>query len=246
MKKSVIMSAHRIIQDDRIILEESMIKELGRTPLPTEFGDWTYIVYGDSIRGIYHEMLIFGNVEKGSLGNRKNVLTRIHSACRTNEIFHAINCECRGQLHQAMKLIQQEGSGILLYLNQEGRGTGIVGKMAQLSRMFYWKRGRIQQRIDPETKERIDTDRAYKEAGYPSEARDFTQAGEMLHNFGVISVRLLTNNPKKIKGIESAGIKVAPVEIHIVPDNEIVAVDLRSKAKNLGHSIRKEHWQIDE
>lgn len=224
---------------------ENMIEELGRAPLPTEFGDWTYIVYGDYIHGNYHEVLVFGNLDDGSLGDKEDILVRIHSACRTNEIFHAVNCECRKQLHFAMKLIQQEKKGIILYLDQEGRGNGMVGKLAQLRGMFVWNNGEIQQKIDIATRERIDTDRAYKEAGYPSESRDFTVAGEILKTIGVHSVRLLTNNPQKIAGVENAGINVTPVEIHILPENEIIATDLRSKAKNLGHKISEEHYQVN-
>lgn len=224
---------------------EPMIEEFGRAPLPTEFGDWTYIIYGDWTDGHHHEMLVFGDITEDVLDNGQDVLVRMHSSCRTNETFHAVNCECRKELHEAMQLIQNEGRGIILYLEQEGRGTGIAGKLAQLNGMFGWEDGHIEQKRDPETGERIDTDRAYKEAGYPSECRDFTVAGEMLKKVGVQSVRLLTNNPRKIAGIESAGIIVTPVSIHITPDNEIIASDLRSKALNLGHDIPEEKWQVE-
>lgn len=222
-----------------------IMQELGRAPLPTEKGDWTYFVFGDLTRGVQHQMLAFGNFLDGNdFSSKRNILVRIHSSCHTNEVFGAVNCECRAQLHQAMSLIQSEGEGIILYLDQEGRGNGIVAKLAQLNGMFGWKEGRIEQKLDAKTGKKIDTYRAYKEAGYPSESRDFTVAGEMLKKVGVKSVRLLTNNPKKITGIEKLGIKVTPVEIHITPGNEIIAVDLQSKAENLGHNIRKEHWQI--
>ena len=222
-----------------------MIKELGRSPLPTEYGDWTYITFGDYTNGQHHEMLVYGDESKGSTGDGEDILTRIHSSCRTNEVYHAINCECRKELHEAMTLVQKEDRGIILYLEQEGRGMGMAGKMAQLDNMFGWTEdGQIEQKRDPETEERIDTDRAYKDAGYPSESRDFTVAGEMLHHIGVKSVRLLTNNPRKIAGVTSAGIEVTPVEIHITPENEIIASDLRSKAKNLGHYIGQEHLVV--
>lgn len=221
--------------------EQPMLEELGRAPLPTEFGDWTYVVFGDYINGTHHEMLAFGNVANGSLGDGKDLLVRMHSSCRTNEVYHSVNCECRKELHEAMRLIQQEGRGIILYMDQEGRGNGIAGKMAQLNGMFGWADEHVEQKRDPQTGERIDTDRAYKEAGYPSEARDFSIAGEMLRHMCVKSVRLLTNNPLKIAGVENAGIEVTPVEIHITPDNEIIASDLRSKSRNLGHSIKEEH-----
>lgn len=238
------------IQRNKNILRKEglpLIVELGRAPLPTEFGDWTYYAFGDLTDGSHHEVLVFGNVDKGSLGDGNNVLTRIHSACRTNEVYHAVNCECRKELQQAMKLISEEGRGIIIYLEQEGRGTGIHGKMQQLKGMFEWdgEGKKIVQRRDPQTGEQIDTVRAYRDAGLPPEIRDFDVAGEMLKYIGIKSVRLLTNNPAKIAGIESAGIRVEPVEIRIQPDNEIIACDLRSKAKNLGHRISEEHLEIN-
>lgn len=202
--------------------EKTMIEEFGRAPLPTEFGDWTYIVFGDLTNGSHHELLVFGSIANDSLKGGEDVLVRMHSACRTNETYHAINCECRKELHEAMSQIKQEERGAILYLEQEGRGTGIAGKLAQLNGMFGWEDGHIEQKVDPETGERIDTDKAYKDAGFPSECRDFTVAGQILHHVGIKSVRLLTNNPLKIQGIESAGIKVTPVGLHIKPDNEII------------------------
>lgn len=237
-----------IMRNKQLLKEQGLplVVELGRSPLPTETGDWTYMAFGDYTDLSHHELLIFGNFENGSLGDGENVLTRMHSACRTNETYHAVNCECRKELQQAMKLISEEGRGVIVYLEQEGRGTGISGKMHQLNGMFSWDGGgKIQQNRDPETGERIDTDRAYREAGLPSEVRDFDVAGEMLKHVGVKSVRLLTNNPSKIQGIESAGISVEPVEIHIEPDNEIIACDLASKARNLGHHISPEHLKIN-
>lgn len=219
----------------------AMIKELGRAPLPTQYGDWTYIVFGDYTHGNHHEMLVYGNLEKGSLGNGENLLVRMHSSCHTNEIFGATNCECRAQLQLAMEKIAEESRGIVIYLEQEGRGNGIAGKLAQLNGMFGWDNGVVFQKRDKTTGDLIDTNRAYAEAGYPSESRDFTVVGEMLKGVGVKSVRLLTNNPQKISGVESSGIAVEPVEIHITPKNETIAADLRSKAKNLGHHITEEH-----
>lgn len=225
---------------------EPMIEELGRAPLPTEFGDWMYVVFGDKTNGSHHELLVFGSIVDGSLGDGTDILTRMHSSCRTNEAYHAVNCECRKELHQAMQLIAAEGKGIIIYLEQEGRGTGIAGKMAQLNGMFGWENGKIEQKRDPKTGERIDTDAAYKAAGYPSECRDFSVAGEMLKRIGVKSVRLLTNNPLKIQGIVDAGIEVVPVQIHIAPENDIIASDLKSKAENLGHTITAEDWEYKE
>jgi 3,4-dihydroxy 2-butanone 4-phosphate synthase/GTP cyclohydrolase II len=220
--------------------EESMIEELGRAPLPTEYGDYTYVVFGDYSTAEHHEILLFGKPDN----IKDNMLVRVHSSCRTNEVYHAINCECRKEIEETMRQIQREGCGAIIYLEQEGRGTGISGKMAQLNGMFHWVNDRIEQQTDPLTGERIDTDRAYREAGYPSECRDFTVAGQILHHMGVKSVRLITNNPLKIKGVESFGVKVTPVGIHVEVDNEIIASDLKSKAKNLGHKISDEQAKV--
>lgn len=222
---------------------ETKIVELGRAPLPTDFGDYTYIAYGDKSTGEHHNVLVYGNFDEGSLGDGEDVLTRVHSACWTNEVSHASNCECRKEIEETLTQINREGRGVFVYLQQEGRGTGIAGKMAQLGGMFEWQDGKIEQKRD-EQGERIDTDRAYKEAGYPSECRDFSVAGEILQDLGVKSVRLLTNNPLKIKAVEDFGIAVTPVGIHIPPENEIIASDLRSKAINLGHSISREHYEV--
>src|SRR6266581_4404885 len=118
--------------------ELPLVEKLGEAPLPTDFGDWTYMAYGDYTSGAHHKLLVFGDFNDGSLGDGENVLVRMHSSCRTNETYHAINCECRKELHQAMSLIQQEGRGAIIYLEQEGRGTGISGKLAQLNGMFGW------------------------------------------------------------------------------------------------------------
>jgi 3,4-dihydroxy 2-butanone 4-phosphate synthase/GTP cyclohydrolase II len=220
-----------------------LVVELGRAPLPTEFGDWTYIVYGDLVSGHHHSVLCFGQLgdELGYSGF-DDVLVRLHSSCLTSEVFHAVNCECREELHSAMAAIQQEGMGIILYVDQEGRGTGMMGKLCQLNGMFTWSdSGAIEQQVDSGGSP-IDTDKAYRNAGYPSECRDYAVAIEVLNLLQVSSVRLITNNPRKIAALCQAGIAVNPIEIHIPPSNAIVANDLKSKADNLGHSIRPEHY----
>jgi len=224
-------------------LEKERLVFLGQSPLPTDYGDFTYLAFGDLTTGEHHEVLIFGNLDEGALGNGEDLLVRTHSACRTNEVYHSTNCECREEANTALQEISKEGRGIFIYLEQEGRGTGIAGKIQQLDAMFEWENGKIRQRRD-EKGERIDTDRAYKQKGFPSEVRDFSITGEILARLGVKSVRLMTNNPDKIKGVEEYGIEVTPVSIHIPPENEIIASDLRSKAENLGHDISEEHWRI--
>lgn len=222
---------------------ESIIEELGRAPLPTKHGDFTYIVFGDKTTGGHHEALVFGNIDKGSLGSGEEILVRIHSACRTNEVYNAINCECRAELTETLEEIRKRKKGVLIYLEQEGRGTGIFGKLHQLQNMFEWKEEEICQKKD-ENGKRIDTDTAYKKAGFPSEIRNFRPAVEILHHLGIKSVILATNNPGKIHALEEAGIRVIRQEIHIPPENEIIASDLKSKAENLGHLIPPECYNL--
>ncbi len=231
------------IEEMRDYLEKikaDKVIEIGRSPLPTEFGDFTYIIFGDYMSGEHHEVLLYGR-ENNIV---ENMLCRMHSACQTNETYHAINCECRKELQESLQMIAENGAGMLLYLQQEGRGTGMNGKMHQLNGMFRWNDNGIEQATD-ENGVRIDTDRAYKEAGFPSECRDFSVAGEIMRSLGIHSVRLITNNPDKISQIENCGIQVIPVGIHITPDNEIIASDLESKAKNLGHNIPKDKYTYE-
>ena len=234
-----------VIEDRKKILREShesLVEVLGMAPLPTDLGDWTYIAFGDRTSGAHHDMVIYGNLEEESLGDGEDILMRMHSSCRTNEVHYASNCECRESLQVAMKMIKDEGRGIIVYLEQEGRGTGISGKMLQLGNMFEWRDGKIQQKMKDGV--RVDTDTAYKQAGLPSECRDFSVAGDMLKKLGIKSVRMLTNNPGKIEGLEQEGIRVTRIESHIAPKNEIIQSDLISKAENLGHMISGDNLSI--
>lgn len=224
------------LPDRSIFMNNFIVTELGHAPLPTEFGDWTYYSFLENTLLSHHEMLVFGDSHNGAIGDGENILCRMHSSCRTREVYKAINCECLEELHESMKMIQQEGRGVIIYLEQEGRGTGIVGKMAQLNNMFHWVDEKVEQKRD-ESGVRIDTDRAYKQAGYPSESRNYVAAGEMLKRAGIKSIRLLSNSPQKVKGLEATGLRVTPVEIHIKPGNDIVRSDLLSKSVNLGHHI---------
>ena len=235
----------RTVENRRKELEEAglpLVEELGRAPLKTDFGDFTFVEYGDKTTGYEHKVLVYGDIRDGALGDGEDVLIRMHSACWTSEVAHAVNCECRQEKNKALKAIAKEGRGIFLYLQQEGRGTG-VGKMLQLDRMLEFEDGEIKQRVD-ENGERVDTDKAYKEAGYPSECRDYSCAGEILNQLGVKSVRMMTNNPDKIESIREAGIGVERIGIHVAVENEIVEADLRSKHENLGHFINEEQWAL--
>ena len=207
---------------------KSLIKELGRTPLPTEYGGVTYIVFGDYTTGGEHDAVVFGDPGR----KKKTVpLVRIHSSCRTSELFHAVNCECRQELELAMKTMEKEKAGIIIYLDQEGAGNGTAAKVAAYNNVFTWKKGRIASKKD--------IYRSYLDLGYPLENRNFEAAAEILKYLGFTSVRLMTNNPKKISGLESQGITVIQREIHVKPLNRIMKRHLKAKQKLMKHTINK-------
>lgn len=212
-----------------------MLNIIGSTPLPTEFGDWTYSVFFDDAERKYHTMMIHKRPEDIK-SHPEDVLVRVHSSCATSELFHAVNCECREELEEAMKRIQDEGRGILIYLDQEGGGNGIEAKIKAINIAYAWNNNKI----IASAKKDMNAYAAYKSMGYSKESRTFGIAVEMLKIAGVRSVRLLTNNPSKIKGLEESGIKTVAVGIHIKPKNEFVAKHLKAKAEELGHNISKE------
>lgn len=226
------------------LLGKPLTKSFGSAPIPTAEGDWTYHAFGDYSSGEIHRMLVYGDTTSGALGDGQDVLVRVHSSCKTNEIFHSTDCECQEELRTAMQEIRQEGRGVIVYLDQEGRGTGVVGRMAQLSHMFYFSAdGSVATKIDEHTGRPIQTVAASLKANFPAEVRDFTVATEMLRSVGVESVRMMTNNPLKIRMLEEGGIPVKPqkivVDIHKLADPGLLKAELRNKAEFLGHRIEE-------
>lgn len=212
-----------------------LVKFLGSTPLPTDLGQWTYMAFGDYTTGEFHTAMIYGEVKR-SLLRKGGMLLRVHSSCGTSELFHASNCECREELDEAMRRIRRVGRGMIIYMNQEGGGNGVVAKIAAYSKVFKWNGRRIAVAKDGAGR-RIGVYDAYKNLGYKQENRSFAVAAAILKYLGVKSVVLMTNNPKKIAGLENYGIRVKPEGLHIKPKNSIVKKHLREKARLLGHSI---------
>ena len=218
-----------------------LVEMLAQTPLHTKFGDWTYMVFGEYASGKLHTAMVYGRANGKKMRDGSEVLVRVHSSCATSELFHATNCECREELDEAMRRIRRNRGGIIIYLDQEGAGNGLVAKTMAYAMAFGWRNGRAVQR--KRGGKPLSVYKAYKMLGYGDEARDFSAAAAMLKSIGVRSVRLMTNNMAKVDGLEKEGVKAVPYGIHIRPRDAAMAAHIRSKAEELGHRIGKGDWK---
>ena len=198
---------------------ESLIRREIGVDLPTEWGHFDLIAFNQSNTGDTHLALVKGHWEPD-----EPVLVRVHSSCVTGDIFGSCRCDCGGQLHAAMKMVEKEGKGVVVYMNQEGRGIGLINKLKayKLQEM-----GR-------------DTVEANLELGLPMDARDYGVGAQILRDLEVHKVKLISNNPKKRVGLMGYGIEIVdtvPIEIPSNPHNEKY---LRTKRDKMGHAILKE------
>ena len=160
---------------------------------------------------------------KGDWGKNDPILVRVHSSCVTGDIFGSCRCDCGGQLHNAMKMVENEGKGIVLYMNQEGRGIGLINKL---------KAYKLQE-------EGLDTVEANERLGFQGDQRDYGVGAQILHDLGVSKIKLITNNPKKRVGLMGYGLEIVEnVPIEIIP-NQHNKKYLETKRDKLGHSILK-------
>lgn len=216
-KLGLVMTSVEEIQN---FIKENKKSELEITnpvKLPSDYGEFTAIGFVDPKDGKEHIALTKGDI------SGENILTRIHSECLTGDVLGSKRCDCGNQLHKALRAIEKNGSGVLLYMRQEGRGIGLFNKL---------KAYELQENG-------FDTVDANRELGFPDDMRDYKVAAEILKKLGVKSVRLMTNNPDKVDQVEKYGIEVSEREPLEIKSNEIDEYYLKTKVYRMGHKLNE-------
>jgi 3,4-dihydroxy 2-butanone 4-phosphate synthase/GTP cyclohydrolase II len=204
---------------------DKLVERVVATSLPTGFGDFQVVGYRSLVDEKHHVALV-----KGEVDGKEDVLVRVHSECLTGDVFHSLRCDCGEQLESALAMIENEGEGVLLYLAQEGRGIGLLNKLRAY---------KLQE-------EGLDTVDANLKLGLPADLRDYGIGAQILVDLGLSSIRILTNNPKKIRGLEGYGLSVnaqVPIEHLANPHNEAY---LRAKKERMGHTLHHQGLALDE
>jgi 3,4-dihydroxy 2-butanone 4-phosphate synthase/GTP cyclohydrolase II len=195
---------------------ESLVKRAASASLPTDLGPFKIYAYENQIDDLTHVALVAGD-----LGDGKDVLVRVHSKCLTGDVFQSARCDCGPQLEAAMARIAAEGRGILLYLNQEGRGIGLTNKIRAYA---------LQD-------QGLDTVEANEKLGFKADQRDYGIGAQILHDLGVKTMRLMTNNPRKFVGLRGYGLSVSEAVALEIPAGEHTRKYLKTKKEKLGHQL---------
>ncbi|MEW5981568.1 MAG: bifunctional 3,4-dihydroxy-2-butanone-4-phosphate synthase/GTP cyclohydrolase II [Acidobacteriota bacterium] len=195
---------------------EGLVKRVAEADLPTRYGPFRVFAYESSIDRETHVAVMCGEV-----GDGRNVLVRVHSRCLTGDVFHSSRCDCGEQLETALCRISLEGRGVLLYLNQEGRGIGMANKIRAYA---------LQD-------QGLDTVEANEKLGFKPDQRDYGIGAQILRHLGVVTMRLLTNNPRKFVGLEGYGLSVSETLPLEVPPSETTRRYLKTKKEKLGHRL---------
>ena len=195
---------------------ESVVERGETVHMPTKYGNFMLTVFRQKSNGLEHVVLV-----KGEWNPDEPVLTRVHSSCATGDIFGSCRCDCGPQLHEAMKMIDKEGGGVVVYLNQEGRGIGLFNKIHAY-------------KLQEEGKDTIDANLAL---GFKADERDYGVGASILREIGVRKMRLMTNNPLKRKGLEGYGLEITEIVPIVIPPNEYNEFYLHTKEDKMGHLL---------
>ena len=195
---------------------EKLVERIETVKMPTEYGEFDLVLYRSKVDEQNHLALVRGNV-----AGKQNVLVRVHSECLTGDVFGSRRCDCGPQLHQAMKQIAEVGCGVIVYMRQEGRGIGLAPKI---------KAYKLQE-------QGYDTVEANEKLGFKMDLREYGLGAQIISDLGLKTIRLLTNNPKKLVGLAGYGLKVVeqvPIRVKPNPHN---AKYLKTKKQKLGHLL---------
>jgi 3,4-dihydroxy 2-butanone 4-phosphate synthase/GTP cyclohydrolase II len=204
---------------------EKLVRQVATVSLPTSFGDFVAHGYESVLDGEQHLALV-----KGDVAGAKDVLVRVHSECLTGDVFHSHRCDCGEQLQAALDRIEQEGTGVVLYMAQEGRGIGLLNKLRAYELQ---ERGR-------------DTVQANEELGFAADLRDYGIGAQILVDLGLTSIRLMTNNPRKLVGLEGYGLAITErVSLEVKPTGANLRY-LRAKKEKMGHILHHQGLQYAE